>query len=385
MIREGTRAFIRAVGRSIAASLVPPAPRRELLVIQPDHLGDGILALPALRWIRRTYPSLQLTLAIGPWNVPLYETVSVCDDLLVLPFPGFSRERPRTPLAPYRLLVQEARRLRRRSPLAAIVLRDDHWWGAWLCKLAGVPIRIGADHPEVRPFLTHPVPLRSTHVAARDIELVAAFLRILGIEGTNTEVSPDRFPLTWPIDAAAQEQVRRLLRDHGVTEPFVVVHPGSGAAAKCWPATRWTTVVGALQQRGLQVVLTGSTDERPELEAIARGVRTPVTILSGVLSLAMLVELLRLAQLVIGPDTGPLHLAVAVGTPSLHLFGPTQPERFGPWGPPERHRILRSALTCVRCGNIGPDRKLGLGCMISLTPEHVLVVADELLVSSRGR
>lgn len=385
MMRAVARALARAIGRSLPSPVTPPAPRREILLIQPDHLGDGILALPALWWLRRSVPSLRLTLAIGPWNVPLFSTVRGYDSLLVLAFPGFTRQGPRTPLAPYRLLLHEAARLRRRSPLAAVILRDDHWWGAWLCELAGIPLRIGADHPHVRPFLTHPVSLHSTHVAARNIELVSALLSLLGADREVAEISPTRFPLVWPIDERAQEHLDCILQDHAVTQPFVVVHPGSGATAKCWPADRWTIVIDALAERGMHVVLTGSASERPELEAIARSTGARVTVLAGILSLPMLAELLRCAQLVIGPDTGPLHLAVAVGTPSVHLFGPTHPARFGPWGPSDRHRVIRSPLVCSRCGDIGPDRSLGLGCMIALTPQQVISTVDELLSSSAPR
>jgi heptosyltransferase-2/heptosyltransferase-3 len=354
-------------------------------VIQPDHLGDGILALPALRALRRAAPFLRLTLMIGPWNLPLFCALGLADEVLTLPFPGFTRLRPRSPLEPYRMLWREAARLRRRAPLAAVILRDDHWWGAWLSALAGIPIRVGADHPDLRPFLTHPVQLGSTHVAARDVELVLALLRTLGADWIETEVTPQRFPLSWPVDPAAQKQVQALLDQQSLRSGFVVLHPGAGASAKCWPPDRWATVVDALTERGLAVVLTGKTGERPTLEEIARRAHSRVTILAGTLSLAMLAELLRLAQLVIGPDTGPLHLAVAVGTPSLHLFGPTRPERFGPWGPPERHRVLRAAMTCSRCGDIGPDRALGVGCMIALTPELVIREAERLLARGDQR
>ncbi len=384
-MRPVLRSLIRSLGAIVPRPLEPPSRRREIVLIRPDHLGDGILTLPALRYLRRQASWLSITLLHGPWTVPLFAAAGLADTTWIVPFPAFSRAPRRSPWAPYTLLWREAARLRRRCPLAAVVLRDDDWWSAWLCALAGIPLRIGSAHPHLRQFLTHPVPLHARHVAARNLELVLAALRILGVDREGADLTPQRFPLLWPIDRAAAGNVRALLGRAGIASDFAVIHPGAGAPAKCWPNERWAQVADALAQRGLAVVLTGSAHERPDIEAIARLSRAPTTVLPGLLSIPMLAELLRSARVVVGPDTGPLHLAVAVGTPTVHLFGPTDPERFGPWGPPDRHRVLRSDRHCARCGDIDPRRALGVGCMIAITPERVVAeIADLLAMSSAG-
>ncbi|MCX7623143.1 MAG: glycosyltransferase family 9 protein [Thermomicrobium sp.] len=382
MTREAVRAAVRTLGGLVPVAVSTPAPRREVVLLRPDHLGDGILTLPALMYLRRQAPMLRRTVAAGPWNREFFLAFPDLAELAVIPFPGFARTRRRLSADPYRTLWREARRLRQRRPLAAVVLRDDHWWGAWLCALAGIPIRIGSDHPHVRPFLTHPVPLRSEHVAARNLELAESLLATLGLSGTCGNFAPERYPLVWPLDERARARIRELLAEHGVQPPVAIVHPGSGTPSKCWPTERWAALAEALHARGMSVVLTGSASERADLERIAALARSHVTVLAGMLSVSVLAELMREARIVVGPDTGPLHLAVAVGTATVHLFGPTDPARFGPWGPSHRHRAVRSPLTCSRCGDIGPDRGLGVGCMMALTVDRVVREIEVALVAS---
>ena len=385
MTRDLVRRLVRWLGSTVPALPLAPSTRREVILIRPDHLGDALLTIPALRALRAAEHRLYLTLLVGPWVREVFTLRGLVDEVLVTPFPGFRRESTRNPFEPYRLLLRLADSLRRRGPMALVVLRDDHWWGAWLGALAGVPLRVGADHPAVRPFLTHPIPLRSQHVAARNLELVTALLTVLGYSNDSRLLTPEAHPLTWPSDPGAARTVREALERYGIAAPYIVVHPGSGAAAKCWPEERWATLVDALATRGYQVLLTGSASEHALLAKIVTETRSVPRNLAGKLSLPELAELLRQATLVIGTDTGPLHLAVAVGTPTVHLFGPTRPERFGPWGPRARHRVVHAPLRCPRCGDIGPDRACGAACMMAIDVDDVLRIALELLESRSTR
>lgn len=384
-MREQLRSLVRVLGRSMPALACVPSPRREILVLRPDHLGDAILSLPALRYLYQSAPEFRLTLLIGPWNNELLVSAQLPAERFLFPFPGFTRTKSRSFLRPYAQLASLVSQLRRRAPLAALILRDDHWWGAWVTYLAGVPIRVGADHPTLRSFLTHPVELRSPHVAAQSVELVHHLLAVFGIEDQQPLVTPTRFPLNWPVHHEARREAEQLRRVIGLTRPFVIVHPGTGARAKSWPQARWSALVDALHQRQLPVILTGSSAERTWLHEIAQRAQHPPPVLAGMLSLAALAEIMRDAALVIGPDTGPLHLAVAVGTPTVHLFGPTNPERFGPWGSLEQHRVVRARLSCPSCGNISARRSLVTGCMMALTLDTVVQEIDDLLAQHSTR
>ena len=133
-----------------------PCPRN-ILLIRPDHLGDLLFVTPGLHALRTALPDARLTLLVGPWNLDVVRDNPDVDAILTCPFPGFERRPKADALAPYRLLTETAKQLRGEAFDAALILRFDHWWGAWLAAEAGIPARIGYDVPETRPFLTEPV------------------------------------------------------------------------------------------------------------------------------------------------------------------------------------------------------------------------------------
>src|SRR5690606_9935424 len=133
--------------------------------------------------------------------------------------------------------------------------------------------------------------------------------------------------------------------------PLVALHPGSGAAVKQWPPDKWAALAEHLVNAyGARVLLTGAAGREEEsIRAIAGRARVPTTSLAGKTTLQVLAAVYAGCDLVVGPDTGPLHLAVAVGTPTVHLYGPVSPQTFGPWGDPRRHRVVTMALACQYC------------------------------------
>jgi heptosyltransferase-2/heptosyltransferase-3 len=136
----------------------------------------------------------------------------------------------------------------------------------------------------------------------------------------------------------------------------IAIHPGSGAAIKRWRSGAWAELIHALTAPGEPVILTGGGAERELCAAVADCTARPVVDLAGRTDLGTLAALFARCRLVLGPDSGPLHLAVAVGTPTVHLFGPASAERFGPWGSAERHRVVAAELPCAPCGRLDwPD------------------------------
>lgn len=376
-MRRAVRRVAQRLGAVWPARVEPPA-RPEVVVIRPDHLGDVLFALPALERARAALPGIRLTVLVGPWSYPVVARDPHVDEVRVVRFPGFTRAGRSRPLDPYRELSRLAAWLRRRAPLAGVVLRDDHWWGAWALKAAGIPVRIGADHPATRPFLSHPVPLTTTHWVERNCELLDATVGLLGGRARG-RVTPEELPLRWYPWPGAVEEAQRLLDGAGIVRPYAVIHPGAGAPVKRWPASRWGAVGRALVGRGLQVAVTGSADEAELAETIRSSIGAGAVNLAGRTSVPGLAEILRRACVVLGPDSGPLHLGVAVGTPTLHLYGPSQLAHYGPWGDPHRHRALTAGSCCPRCGDLSLDRPEGAGCMLALSVGDVLAACEELL------
>ena len=393
--------LFRLVLLRLLALLARPLARRRsaavasVLYVKPDHLGDLLLATPALAELRQRLPAARITALVGPWAAVVLRRNPDVDALLTCPFPGFERrattsdQRPATNrlrdwlpfvvrrssfvVHPYLTLLRYAALLRAARYDLAIVGRDDHWWGASLALLAGVPVRLGYDVPECRPFLTAALPWDPrAHVTAQGLALVdraAIEARRPGDRETSesaTAMSPLPIQVSRPKPQAPSPThpaarfdpapadiawADAWLREHGLEGArLVVIHPGTGGPSKLWRAERWARVADALQQAGARVVLTGGPGEEPLVEAVAEQMPGPTLSLAGRTSVGQLAALLRRAGVVLGVDSGPLHLAAAQGVPSAHLFGPGDAGRFGPWGDPARHVVLRADLWCSPCG-----------------------------------
>ena len=365
--------------------VVPQRPR--VLVIRPDHLGDLVFTGPAIARLRQAWPSAELTMLVGPWGSPVAERLPGVDHVQMLDFPWFNRRPKGTPWAPYAGLVRGARRLRGRYDVA-LILRDDDWWSAWLAALAGIPIRAGHDDAGVRAFATHVLPVadRPAHTAAAGVALVAA---LAGEAGTPIHSATD--PLSLRLAAGDHARAVQLLAvpDSGASAAPgddsprpdvaswrpVAIHPGSGAPVKRWRSGAWGEVIRAVTAPGEAVVLTGGPDERALTAGVAECAGRPVLDLAGQTDLGALAAVFARCRLVLGPDCGPLHLAVAVGTPTVHLFGPASARRFGPWGPVDRHAIVGTPLRCAPCGRLDWSEPGDHPCIRTLGVAQVIAAA----------
>ncbi len=364
-------------------------PARRLLVIRPDHLGDVLFATPALHFLRGQFPQAHITALVGPWGEPVLAGTSDVDEVLTLSFPGFTRQPKASPLAPYALLRTEAQRLAAGQFDLALVLRFDHWWGAWLAAVAGIPRRIGYDVDEVRPFVTEATAyVRGRHEVVQNLALalVAAGVAPKAFLPEMPQAE-DGWPLRLAVSAADAATADQLLAALPGDRRLVAIHPGSGAAVKRWRGEAWAELVRRLSvDQGVQVVFTGSAGEAELIDQVLHALAgdalpvSPVS-LAGRTSLGVLAAVYRRSALAIGPDSGPLHVAVAVGTPTVHFYGPVDRRTFGPWGSPRRHRVVTSDWACIPCNRLDwRDGELSEhGCVRDVTVAQVLAESVELL------
>ncbi len=339
--------------RRQASKLLPAIPR--ILLIRPDHLGDMVLTTPVFHALKTHIPQARITVMVGPWSGEVVARHPDIDHLLTCPFPGFQRA-PQKPLAPYILLFRVAKQLRREHYDLAINLRPDFWWGAALLYLARIPRRIGyAIHPGT-PFLTHALPFIAPEPSTvSNLRLASAALEALGHAPLEEPYTPECYPLQFTSTSEEDSWVAGRLQKEGINAetPIVVIHPGAGATVKLWRNSAWAACANALpvlltSSVPPRIILTGSKGERPMLEEIARGMTIPPVLVTDT-SVGQLAALLKRAQLVLGVDNGPLHLAVAQGTPTIQIFGPTDPRVFGPWGDPQQHIVIASTHRCPTC------------------------------------
>jgi heptosyltransferase-1 len=224
---------------------------------------------------------------------------------------------------------------------------------------------VGEATPRERPakwLFQRRVPTRGVHVIEQAAEVVA------GATGLKfpMELSPELPPL--PVDCAAESRVAAMFPD---AKPLVLLHPGAGWGAKRWPAERYGRVAAVLAARGHEVVVNCAPGEKRLAADVARNSNGAAREMAT--DMQELIAMTRRCVLVIGGDTGPAHLACALGKPVVGIYGPTDPARNGPWGVP--FRVLRHPESRRdHARRSAPEAGL-----LTIEPEEVLAAVDELL------
>ena len=327
-----------------------PEPRpidalREILVLRLDRIGDVLMSLPALHDLREAAPRARIRLAVGRWSEDLARGFPV-DEVLVWSAPWAGR--PAEGAMTFAELARRARALRQDRIDLALDLQGD-LRASLLLLLSGAQRRVGYANTGGADLLTHVIPLDETvSWVEQNREAVAL--------ATGRPFSPRRLdPLTDDDRAFAEVFLARegLL----ARRPLVGLHPSGGRRVKQWPVERWRDVATRLQrEHGATILVTGSAADQPLAAALAEGLPQPPIDLTGRLEVRQTLALIARLQLYLSPDTGPMHLACAVGTPSVSVFGPSDSVRYFTGGAfdghPERHRVVRHELWCAPCNLI---------------------------------
>jgi len=401
LLRTLILVFVRILGLPAAYAAArrtrkDPPPDLRILLVRPDHLGDMVMTTPVLQALRSQAPEAQITMLGGPWSSEVVARHPAIDHLITLPFPGFQRTAQR-PLEPYRLLFSTAQQLRRKRYDIALNLRPDFWWGGALLYLAGIPRRVGYAIEPGTPFLTHALPFPvEEHATVSSLRLASAGLQACGLPALTEPFTPARYPLQFAPTTQERAFVSERLASAGIgaDDALVVIHPGTGGAVKLWRIEAWSHIADRLSTTDIlpaaaHIVLTGSPKERPMLEEITRDMHTQALLVTD-MTVGQLAALLGRAQLVLGVDNGPLHLAVAQDTLTLHIFGPSNPRIFGPWGTPGRHLIVAATERCpgcpaIPCGRLDfASEELPAHPCVRRISEQQVEQAIELLVASRS-
>lgn len=297
---------------------------KNILIAKPSSLGDIVLALPALTALHKSYPDAKISWLVRPEFAPLLENHPHLAE--VIPFDrkflGKAWCNPRA----FGALISLITRLRRSRFDVAFdfqgLLRT-----AILAWLSGCKKRIGMANARefASLFYTDKVPPDSDNP-----HLVDYYMRMVRTAGA----SQTRAEFVFPQDHAAVESVAKLLASHGLPgSNYVVFVPGSAQADKCWPVERFALLAENISsQFGLPIVAAGTASEAPLVKTLKQKARVPVMNLAGQTSLKELVALLRAARLVVSNDTGPGHIAAALGTPLVLMFSWSNPARIAPYG-----------------------------------------------------
>jgi heptosyltransferase-1 len=297
-----------------------------ILLIKPSSLGDVVMALPALSALRRSFPQAWIHWLIRPEFAPLIEGHPHVDEIILFDRRFLAKAWHNA--AAGRGLLSLVSELRHQRFDAVLDLQGLFRTGllAWL---SGCRQRFGPRWREMAHlfYTTSVAPrLECVHVVDYYLKLVEA----MGGSDLRAEfVLPDR-PAA---EAAARELLSRHKIDHNC---YAIIIPGSAQTSKCWPVERFAALADRLaSEHGLAVAATGGKGESGMIETIRKLARHPPANLASQTSLPELVEVLRGAKLVVSNDTGPGHIAAALGRPVVMMFSWSNPLRVGPYGRPQ--------------------------------------------------
>lgn len=361
---------------------------RRILVLRLERIGDLLMSLPALHAIRRRAPHAVTDLVVGSWNEALARQVEGVDLVEIMDAPWLARGAGG---AGWPALLRQAGRWRARRYDLAIDLEGDIR-SIVLMSRAGARWCAGFGMAGGGPLLDDNVGFDpESHTAVNGVRLVAAAFgdgparQEWPVEGREAAARLPRAALTIPESAHAQAgRLLAAVAGPAPLRPLVGLHIGAGRAVKEWPASRLAEVgTWAARDRGAAIVLTGSPADRAAADAVRRALPADAAVADtcGHADLLALAAVLSRLSLLITPDTGPMHLAAAVGTPLVALFGPSSPERWGPLS--AQARILRVDLPCSPCNRIRnpPARCQGHtpDCMDGIRTAEVIAAAASLL------
>jgi lipopolysaccharide heptosyltransferase II len=316
---------------------------KRVLVVRLDNLGDLLMTTPAIAAVRAWLPDAHITLLTSPSGALLGPHLPEVDDIVAWHAPWMKNDAAISPTAD----LQRVAELAEGSHDAAIIFTvctQSALPAALLTWLAGIPLRLAHCRENPYSLLSDWVPEPDTDIASarhevqRQLDLVAT----VGFTALD-----DR--LRFGLRAEDVRSVGAALRDAGIDpdRPLVVVHPGATAESRRWPAERFGAAARDIARAsGAAIVFTGSAGEAPFIERAQAELDKPAASFAGALSLGELGALIARAAVLLANNTGPVHMAAALGTPVVDLYALTNPQHT-PWR--VNSRVLSHDVPCRNC------------------------------------
>jgi len=331
---------------------------KRILIVRLSAIGDCILSVPVLNSVRRNFPEAKVGWVIEEAASQLIRGHSSVDDLFVVSKQTFKSSRA---------LWEMAKKLRNWQPDTTLDLQGLTK-SSLLAWLSGARNRLGFhrdkfDGRELSTFLNNRLYLpESKHIIERSLEM----LRLLGINDT-------RVAFDMPEMAADAEFADRMIDSCHISGRFAIINVGAGWVSKIWPSDRYASIAKHLGEHWgtpSLVVWSGEQEKQAAEQVVANS--NGHSMMAPGTSLSQLASLIRRAGLFVGSDTGPMHLSVAVGTPTVGLIGPMPIERVCPYG------SRNAGVQNIRLEK-SSDRKTDCNPMLSITVEQAVRSCDELM------
>lgn len=338
---------------------------RRICIIKPSALGDVVQSLPVIHAVRHRFPCATLSWVINDAFAPLIEPTGIVDEII-----RFEREQFRslTPISRGRLL--EFGRLLKSKKFDLVIDLQGLFRSAAMGWVTGAPVRIGLASAREGATLSYTHIANDLPVERGAVDRYWSVAELLGIGD---------LPKEFPLRISSAERHAALSTIGPLPRPWVAVNAGSRWQTKRWPAEHFADAMErSVGPRRGSVVIVGGPSEEPVAEEVARGLTVPFVNLAGRTSLRLLAAVLDSVDLLVTNDSGPMHLAAALGTPTVSIFTCTSPARAGAFG--MGHSILQTSVPC-RASYVKQCSRMD--CMKELTSEKLLPILNESLDSHR--
>jgi heptosyltransferase-2 len=340
---------------------------KRIVVRTPTWVGDAVMSLPALHELRRMFPAAHITLACHPGMADIFTESDFGDEIL-------AAERGTFPV------IKNARAWRQRQ-FDLAVLFQNAFAAAMTAWLAGVPLRAGYDTDRRGSLLTTAIPLPAwkdeRHESFYYLNVVAELGRALF---GNSFIAENQPSPSLKVSPERREAAVSLINKAGAQagKPLAVLCPGSvNSRAKRWPPERYAELADRLAESELNVVLIGSPAELDVSTEVSSRARHKPMVLTGKTTIAEAVAIISIADVLITNDTGPAHIGAALGTPTLVIFGPTNPLTTYPLSPAAA--IIRHPPDCAPC--MLRDCPIDHRCMTAIAAQEVFDRAKAILAT----
>ncbi len=360
------RRIIRRV--FVKKSRLPALNPKRICVFKIGAMGDVLMSTPMLHSLRRKFPKAVIHYWTGQWSAGVLKDNHDINRLFVFDDRVFYRKRPD-------LGVRLARQIRAQHYDLMFIL-DKHWSLGVFGRLAGVPVRVGFDREGEGFAHTIAVPYGPVK---HEVDYY------LGLAGAVGAKLPQKPGLELALSAKDRAFAKVFFAEHSLNPaktigiiPGGAKNPGQLMAIRRWPAERFAAVASALAREGWQIIILGkSPGDEDVLPAMMNAVPGAVNAI-GDFTLQQSAALMQKCRLVVCNDSGPMHMAAAVGAPTVSIFGATDPHRKAPCG--SQNRWLWRPVDCVRAemyGRYGAPNLIGN--ILKVQPQHVLKAVRELL------
>ncbi|MFH0738530.1 MAG: lipopolysaccharide heptosyltransferase II [Candidatus Omnitrophota bacterium] len=338
---------------------------RRILIVRTDRIGDVLLSTPAIKALRQNYPDAYIAMMVSPYTKEIVEENPYLDEVIEYDKDGKHRGWLET--------LGFALNLKKKRFDLVLILHPTNR-AHLVAFLAGIPRRVGYNR-KLGFLLTDRIKHTKQLGEKHELEYNHDLLKHLGIQ-------PQDRSLFMPISQESGFWLEELLERQGIKkeDELLVIHSAASCPSKIWPAERFAEAADKLSEKyGFKIILVAGQKDIQKVKQVFLGIKHPVLDLSGKTSISQLASLLKRARLFISNDSGPVHIASAVGTPVISIFGRNQkglsPKRWGPLG--LKDRVLHKEVGCIEC--LAHNCKKEFACLKAISVDDVFAAAVDIL------